>query len=146
MVPLLWYQKVAFVKFPIIMKFVIRAFLYLNSSSLHMVFSRYWAHKKSYRESKIGASNRSFLWPFIKHQEKISYKPRIFWALSYAFKTVYRTISETLWDKLQNLLAMKLTTDVTLLLLSAVDNDIFIFFHLTGVDSETNWINEDFLC
>ena len=30
--------------------------------------------------------------------------------------------------KLQNLLGMKLTTSVNLLLLSAVDNDIFIFF------------------
>ena len=57
----------------------------------------------------------------------------------YAFKAVCRPIFETLWGKLQNLLAMKFTTGVTLLLLSAVDNNVFIyFFHVTGVDYEIN--------
>ena len=46
----------------------------------------------------------------------------------YAFKSVCRTTLETLWGKLQTLLGMKLTTDVTLLSLSAVDNDIFVYF------------------
>ena len=46
----------------------------------------------------------------------------------YALKPVCRTIFETFWGKLQNLLGMKLTTGVTLLLLSAVDNDLYIFF------------------
>ena len=31
-----------------------------------------------------------------------------------------------------------MTTSVTLLLLSAVDSDVFIFFHVTGVDYEIN--------
>ena len=39
-----------------------------------------------------------------------------------------RNTFETPWGKLRNLLGMKLTTNVTLLLLSAVDNDIFVYF------------------
>ena len=111
LVSLLSYQKAAFFKLPIIIKFVFRAFLYLNSSSFHVVLNRYWAHTyfdKSYRENQ--------------------------------------TIFETLWGKLQNLLGMKLTTSVTLLLLSAVDNDIYTyFFHVTGVHFEINWISEHLL-
>ena len=38
-----------------------------------------------------------------------------------------RTIFETLWGKLQNFIGMKLTTVVTLLLLSVVDNEILFF-------------------
>ena len=41
---LLSYQKAVFVKFPIVTKFVFRAFLYLNSTSLHVTLNRYWAH------------------------------------------------------------------------------------------------------
>ena len=37
-----------------------------------------------------------------------------------------RTSFETPWGKLWNLFRMKLTTDVTLLFLSGVDNDIFM--------------------
>ena len=44
LVSLLSYQKVVFVKFPVIIKFVFRASLYLNSSSLHVVLNRYCAH------------------------------------------------------------------------------------------------------
>ena len=50
---------------------------------------------------------------------------RTSWALSlYAFKPVGRIIFETPWGKLQNLLVMKLTADVTLIFLSGVNNDI----------------------
>ena len=64
----------------------------------------------------------------------------------YAFKAVCRTYLETLWEKLQNFLGMKLTTGVTLLLLSAVDNNVLIYFcHVTGIDYEINWIKEHLL-
>ena len=46
----------------------------------------------------------------------------------YTFKPVCRTSFESLWERLQNLLGMKLTTDVTILCLSALDNDIFVYF------------------
>ena len=39
-----------------------------------------------------------------------------------------RTTFETPWGKLRNLYGMKLTTDVTLLFLLAVDNGIFVYF------------------
>ena len=39
-----------------------------------------------------------------------------------------RTTFEDSWGKLQNLLRVKLTSNVTLLFLSAVDNDIFVYF------------------
>ena len=64
---------------------------------------------------------------FIAHQESVSYKLRIYWVF-YTFKLVCRTTFETLWERLQNLLGMKLTTDVTLLCLSALYNDIFVYF------------------
>ena len=52
-----------------------------------------------------------------------------------------RTIFETLWGKLQNLLEIKLTTGITLLLLSAVDIDVFVYFNVTSMSYETNfWI------
>ena len=106
----------------------------------------------------------------------------------YAFKTVSRTIFETLWGKLKNLLGMKLKTGVlycffhsaqkmkfsfkdffskcdqfrcflriwsNLLKKSLMENfifcpvsavdDIFICFHVTGIDYEINWINEHLL-
>ena len=54
---------------------------------------------------------------------------------------MYRNTFETPWGKVQNLLGMKFTTDVTLLFLSAV-NSIYLFFCVTGVDYDINWINE----
>ena len=39
-----------------------------------------------------------------------------------------RTTFETPWGKFRNLLGTKSATDVTLLPLSAVDNDIFVYF------------------
>ena len=38
---------------------------------------------------------------------------------------------KTPWDKLQNLLGMKLETDVTLLFLSVADTDIFVYFFMS---------------
>ena len=39
----------------------------------------------------------------------------------------------TSWEKLQNLLGMKLATDVTLLFLSVADSDIFVYFFMSQV-------------
>ena len=46
-----------------------------------------------------------------------------------------RTTFKTPFGKVQNLLGMKLTADVILLFLSAVNN---MFFYVTGVDYEIN--------
>ena len=46
----------------------------------------------------------------------------------YTIKPVNRTTFETSWGKLQNLLEMKLTNDIILLLLSVVDDFIFVYF------------------
>ena len=43
------------------------------------------------------------------------------------FKLVSRTTVETFWGKFQNLLRMQVKTDVTLLFVSAVNNDIFVY-------------------
>ena len=58
----------------------------------------------------------------------------------YTFKSVYRSTFETLWERLQNLLGMKLTTDVTLLCLSVVDGDTFVYFlcHKYGLWNQLN--------
>ena len=40
---------------------------------------------------------------------------------------------ETSWEKLQNLLEMKLATDVTLLFLSVADSDIFAHFFMSQI-------------
>ena len=71
-----------------------RAFLYLNSSSVHVVLGTHF--DKSYREDQIGAWNRSCLWPFIEHQEKVSYKPRNL--LSYLY--IYLNQCEELFSNL----------------------------------------------
>ena len=44
-----------------------------------------------------------------------------------------RITFETPWGKLQNLFGMKLTTDVTLVFLSVVDNGIFVLFFMWQV-------------
>ena len=127
---LLSYQKVVFAKLPIIIKFVFRAFLYLNSSSLHVVLNRYWAHTLIKVIGKIKLVHEVDLVCDHLKNTKIKLVTNLeFPELSlYAFKRVCSTILETLWSKLQNLLGMKLTIGVTLLLLSAVDNDIYTFF------------------
>ena len=61
----------------------------------------------------------------------------------YKFKPVWRITFETLWDKLQNLLGMKWTTNVILLFLSAVNNNVIIYFLMfAGVDYENNTIDQ----
>ena len=46
----------------------------------------------------------------------------------YAFKPLCRTTFKAPWGKHQNLIKMMLATDVTLLFLSAVNNDILVYF------------------
>ena len=106
-------------------------YLGLSFVSIHQQCILFWTHShKSYRENQIGAWNRSCLWPLIAHQETVSYKPRIRWAISiylYTFKPMCRTTFKTPWSKVQNLLEIKLTTNVTLLFLSIVNN-LCLFF------------------
>ena len=132
----------------IIIKFVFRAFLYFNPSTVHGVLNWYWVHfDKSYRENQIGVWSRSCLWLLIAHQESVSYKLRTSWALSiYTFKPVCETTFETYWGKLQNLLGIKFTTEANSLFFSAVNNGIFVYFlwHRC-VDYQINWINKYFL-
>ena len=54
----------------------------------------------------------------------------------YTFKTVCRNTFERPCGKLPNLLGTKLTTDITSLFLSGVNNDIFVYF--LSVDHEIN--------
>ena len=55
----------------------------------------------------------------------------------YTFKPVCRTTLETYWGKLQNLLGMKVTTDVTWQFFSAVNNGLFavVFCHRWGLSN-----------
>ena len=140
MVSLLSYQKVVFAKLPIIIKFVFRAFLYLNSSSLHVVLNSYWGHTLIKVIGKIKLVHEINL--VCDHLKNMKIKlvtnlepPEL---SLYAFKPVWITIFETLWGKLQNLLGMKLTTGVTLLLLSAVDNDFFFLCHRCWLWNQLN--------
>ena len=125
----------------IILRFVFMAFLDLNLSTVDVVLTWYWAHfDKSYKRNQIGAWNISCLWPLIAHQWTINYKPRTSWALS--IKAMWRIAFETPWGKLQNVLRIKLTTDVTLLFLSPINNIYLFSFYVTGVDYEFNSIHQ----
>ena len=95
---LLSYQKVVFVKLPIITKFIFRAFLYLNSSSLHVVLNRYWAHTLIKVIGKIKLVHEVDL--VCDHLKNTKIKlvtnlesPELY---LYASKPVFRTIFETL--------------------------------------------------
>ena len=139
MVLLLSYQTAVFVKFPIVTKFVFRDFLYLISSLLHVVLSRYWAHTLMKVTGKVKVLHEiDLVCDHLKNTKRKLVTNLESPELSlYAFKSVCRTILETLWGKLQNLLGMKLTTGVTLLLLSAVDNNfVFISQVLTMKSTE----------
>ena len=119
--------------FNIIIRFVFRAFLYLNPLTVHVVLNWYWTHTLIKVTEKIKLVHEmdlvcDLVILFITHQESVSFKLWIYWAFFYTFKPACRTTFETLWERLQNLLGMKLTTDVTLLCLSALDNDIFVYF------------------
>ena len=56
---------------------------------------------------------------------------------------IHQNYFETPWGKLWNLFGMKLTTDITLLFFSAVDNGMFVYFlcHKFGLWNSLNqWI------
>ena len=116
----------------IIIKFVFSDFLYFSPSWVHVVLNWYWAHfGKSYRKNEIGAWSRSCFWPLIASNRLLVTNREPPEPL-YAFKPKCRTTFETPWGKLQNLLGMNLTTDVSLLLLLSVVNDTFICFLCHG--------------
>ena len=127
---LLWHQKAAFVKFPVIINFIFRAFLYLNSSSLHVVLNRPWAHILIKVTGIIKLVHEiDLVCDHLQNTNRNLVTNLQYRELSlYVFKSVWRIIFETLWWKLQILLEMKLTAGVTLLLLSVVDNDVFFYF------------------
>ena len=64
---------------------------------------------------------------FLQHSQKSS--------LLYKFLlAVWKITFETPWGKIQNLLRIKLTIDVTLLCLSPI-NDIYLFFFMSQVET-----------
>ena len=131
----------------ITIKFVLLVFLYLNPSSVHVVLNWYWARTFIKVTEKIKLVHEidlvcDLVILFIAHHKSVSFKLRIYLVFFYTFKPVCRTTFETLCERLQSLLVMKLTTDVTLLYLSALDNYIFVYFYVTSMDYEINWINK----
>ena len=131
----------------ITMKFVFMVFLCLNPSSVHVVLNWYWARTLITVTEKIELVHEidlvcDLVILFIAHHKSVSFKIKIYWVFFYTFKPVCGTTFETLCERIQNLLVMKLTTDVTLLYLSALDNDIFVYFYVTSMDYEINWINK----
>ena len=131
----------------ITIKFVFRDFLYLNPSSVHVVLNWYWVHTSIKITEKMKLVHEidpvcDLVIFFIAHHKSVVFKLGIYWAFFYIFKPVCRTNFKTLCERLQNLLGMKLTTDVTLLYLSVLDNDIFVYFYVTSMDYEINWINK----
>ena len=117
------------------------SFIFFVLSNCNLLYCRKIEFELKGKRNWIGALNRSCLCLFIVTQDIVSYKPIIYWALSlsvYTVKPVCRSTFETPWDKLPNLLGMKLTTDVTLIVTL-----IYLFIlYFAGVDYETNWINE----
>ena len=113
----------------VIIKFVFRAFLYLNPSTVHVILNWYWAHfDKRYREGKSELVHKVDLVcdnitprDWVTNQEP----PEL---PLYTFKPVWRTTFKSPWGKLPNLLGMKLTTDVILLFLPSVNDGIFVYF------------------
>ena len=131
----------------ITIKFVFSDFLYPNPLSVHFVLNWYWAHTLIKVTEKIKLVHEidlvcDLVILFIAHHKSVSFKLRIYWAFFYTFKQVCRTTFETLCERLQNWLEMKLTADVTLLYFSALDNDIFVYFYVTSMGYENNWINK----
>ena len=119
--------------FNIITRFVFRAFLYLNPLTVHVVLNWYWAHTLTKVTEKIKLMHEidlvcDLVKLFIVDHKSVGFKLRIYWVFFYTFKPVCRTTFETLCERLENLHVMKLTTDVTLLYLSALDNYIFVIF------------------
>ena len=70
----------------------------------------------------------------IAHHKNVSFKLRIYLYFFYTFKPVFRSTFETLCERIQNILGMKLTTDVTLLYLSALDMIYSFMKYVTSMD------------
>ena len=117
----------------IIIKFVLRAFLYLDRCCLNptvvvVLNQHYPSFYKCVRENRIGAKNRSCIWATLAHWE-------ILWQtqnLLNTFKPVCSCSFQHLEVNFKNLLGMESTSDLTLQLLSSVNNDLFFlgFFSL----------------
>ena len=128
---------VVFVKFLIVREFMFRSFLYLNSSSLHVILNRYWANTliKITRKVKL-VYEIDLVCDHLRNTKRKLLTNLESPELSlYAFKSVCRTVLEIFWGKLQNLLGIKLTTGVTLLLLAVVDNDFFFILQVLTMKS-----------
>ena len=128
---------VVFVKFLIVREFMFRSFLYLNSSSLHVILNRYWANTliKITRKVKL-VYEIDLVCDHLRNTKRKLVTNLESPELSlYAFKSVCRTVLEIFWGKLQNLLGIKLTTGVTLLLLAVVDNDFFFILQVLTMKS-----------
>ena len=114
----------------VIIKFVFRAFLYLNPLTVHVLFNWYWAHTLIKFRGKIELVHEidlvsDHLW----YTNSLSVRNQESPDLSlYTFKRVCSTTFHKAWEKLSNLLGIKLTTDITRLFLSAVNADIFVYF------------------
>ena len=128
---------VVFVKFLIVREFMFRSFLYLNSSSLHVILNRYWANTliKITRKVKL-VYEIDLVCDHLRNTKRKLVTNLESPELSlYAFKSVCRTVLEIFWGKLQNLLGIKLTTGVTLLLLAVVDNNFFFILQVLTMKS-----------
>ena len=117
----------------ITIKFVFRDFLYLNPSSVHVVLNWYWARAFIKVTEKIKLVHEidlvcDLVILFIVDHKSASFKLRMYWVFFYTFKPVCWTTFKTLCEGLENLHVMKLTTNVTLLYLSALDNYILVIF------------------
>ena len=94
-----------------IIKFVFRVVLYVNPSPMHVVLKKMLFLTTYRKTNRLLVTNRE--------------PPEVSLC---KFKLVSRTTVETFWGKFQNLLRMQVKTDVTLLFVSAVNNDIFVYF------------------
>ena len=118
----------------ILIKIVFRAFPYLNPSTVHIVLNYHWEHTliKVTRKIKLVHEIGLVSDHLVTNQESLE-------LFLYTFKPMCRTTFETPWGKVQNLLGMKLKTDVTLLFLSAVNNIYILFlFHRCGLWNKLN--------
>ena len=130
LVSLLWYQKVVFDKSLIFSKIL---YLGLYFRAIHQQCMLFWIGNggtliEFKREIKL-VHEIDLVCDHLHHTKGLlitNWEPS---ELSlYKFKPVWRITFETLWDKLQNLLGMKLTINVILLFLSAVNNNVIIYF------------------
>ena len=111
--------------------------LYLNPSTMYIILNCYWAHfDKGYIERKSNWCMKKMLFVtiYITPRDWELQTESFLSSLSlYAFTPVWRTTFKTPGGKFPNLLEMKLTTNVILLFLSAVNTDIFVYFLMLQV-------------